>query len=75
MTIEVTGCHDCPFAECDRIREVMKEILIQIVAYFLIYFAALHKRSGQSKIEMFSESWFIQIILITVGGIMLVHSR
>ena len=43
------------------------------VAYFMIWGAASMKRSGDSNIEIFSKEWFIQLILITSGGIILIN--
>lgn len=49
------------------------EILIQLLGYFLIWVATDIKRDEDSKINLFDKYWFIQLILI-VFGVLLVSS-
>ena len=45
----------------------MKEVLLTIVAYLFIYAGA----SINSKVKSFTKDWLLQVILITIGGIIL----
>jgi len=51
----------------------MINFLIQIVAYILIYTACEIGRKPDSKISPFSRNGAIQIVLVTLGGILLQH--
>ena len=48
----------------------MRYVMI-IVAYMLIYIGADYKRSELSSLETFSKEWWVQVILITAGGTIL----
>jgi hypothetical protein len=45
----------------------MKEILLLILAYTLIWAAAGVNRIGPSNIKPLSKWWFVQFVLILVG--------
>lgn len=42
-----------------------------IFAYFLIWCAVNLKRNGTSKIYLFDKHWWIQLILVSIGGLIL----
>ena len=45
--------------------------LLMIVAYVIIYAACDYKRTEESKIKFMSKEWFIQVAMVTAGGVML----
>lgn len=49
----------------------MREIIINILAYAMIYGAIQINRCGKCKTTIFSSDWWIQCILISVGTIIL----
>lgn len=49
----------------------MKHFLLSIFGYLLIYIAVDVGRPQEYQAAMFSTNWFIQVALITVGGIIL----
>lgn len=52
----------------------MIKFLITYIAYFLIYTAIDYKRKEDSKIETFIKDWWVNILLVTIAGIILIIS-
>jgi hypothetical protein len=46
-----------------------------IIGYLLIYGAVNVKRNKDSELELFSLEWFIVLILVTVGGVIISSAK
>lgn len=46
-----------------------------LIGYLLIYGAVNVKRNKESEIELFSMEWFIVLILVTVGGVIISSTK
>jgi len=49
----------------------MGRYLLIFVAYIIIYIGAGYKR--ENDFEIFSKDWWVQVLLITVGGTILLN--
>lgn len=47
------------------------KLIIETVAFVLIWIAVDYKRCGNSKIEFLSKDWFVQYLLLVVAVITL----
>ena len=51
------------------------EILIQMVAFFLIWVAVDYKRPDGFRFSIFTMNGFVQFLLITIAGLILTNSH
>ena len=53
----------------------MTDFLIKFFGFFLIYIACGIARNEESKIELFSLNWFIQVFLVTIGVLIILQNK
>lgn len=49
----------------------MSKFLVEALGFFLIYMAIDVKRPEECKIKIFSKEWFIIVVLVTTGVILI----
>jgi hypothetical protein len=52
----------------------MKNVIFYSIYYFgyiVIVFATFYKREGSSEIKLFSERWFLVVIMLIIGEAMI----
>jgi len=53
----------------------MENALLILLGYLSIWIATGLKRDISSKIKMFEKTWWIQVALISIGGILLRYAQ